>query len=182
VIYAFNLRLACTNGMILRECASRDGIGRTRQLSVDHPNGREIQRNQIRQIALQQWNALQPRLEALRATSERRANVEELLNNWLLRERISRHEIMPRLLAAWRLEGSENTHYAAVNALTRVATHDSELSARQRRVLSALGGLLAFSQVHLCPRCYSMLTSFRGGADASQVGVHDREEREAVAA
>jgi hypothetical protein len=65
--------------------------------------------------------------------------------------------MMPRLLAAWRVEGSETTHYGAVNALTRVGTHDQELSDRQRRVLASLGGLLAFSNVHICPRCFSVL-------------------------
>lgn len=167
VIEAFNYRLVCSNGMTRRECVSRDGIVRTRKLSVDYPNGREIQLSQIRRLALQNWNGLQAQLEALRATNERPVNVEDLLNNWLLRARISRQQMMPRLLAAWQSEGAENTHYAAVNALTRVATHDPDLSERQRRVLSALGGLLAFSQVHLCPRCYSMLNTLGSTRDGS---------------
>ena len=65
---------------------------------------------------------------------------------------------MDRLLRAWRDEGAEDTYYAAVNALTWVASHDSELSNRQRRVLSLLGGMLAFSGVHICPRCFSVLS------------------------
>jgi len=193
MIQAFTLRQICSNGMKRRECVSRDGIGRTRKLSVDYPNGRELQLNQIRRLAQQHWNGLQSQLEALRATSERRANVEELLNSWLLRARISRREMMPRLLAAWQAEGADNTLYAAVNALTRVATHDPELSTRQRHVLSALGGLLAFSEVHLCPRCYSVLTTLRGSADDSEVagrapedsaeqGLGEDQEREAVPA
>ncbi len=183
IVEGFSLRLICTNGMKSRQCASRDGIGRTRKLSVDYPNGRELQLNQIRRLAQQHWQGLQTQLEALRATSERLANVEELLNSWLLRARISRQEMMPRLLAAWRMEGSENTHYGAVNALTRVATHDLDLSLRQRRVLSALAGLLAFSQVHLCEKCYSLLSTLRGSADDSEAGgLSNSKEREAVPA
>jgi hypothetical protein len=158
VIATFNHRLVCSNGAIRRECIARDGIVRTRKMPTDHPQGRELQLDQVRRLTQQVWKGLQPQLEALRATSQRRANVGELLNNWLLRARISRRGMMPRLLAAWELEGSENTHYGAVNALTRVATHDPHLSRRQRRTLSMLGGMLAFSQVHLCPKCYSMLT------------------------
>jgi hypothetical protein len=174
IIEAFTYRLVCTNGMTRRECVSRDGIVRTRKLAVDYPNGREIQLSQIRRLASQNWNGLQSQLEALRATSERPANVEELLNSLLRRARISPQSMMPRLLAAWQAEGSENSRYAAVNALTRVATHDAELSARQRRVLSALGGLLAFSAIHLCDKCYSLLTTLRGGADESETNVPDR--------
>lgn len=176
IVEGFSLRLICTNGMKSRQCASHDGIGRTRKLSVDYPNGRELQLNQIRRLAHQHWQGLQTQLEALRATSERPANVEELLNSWLLRARISRQEMMPRLLAAWRVEGSESSHYGAVNALTRVATHDLELSARQRRVLAALAGLLAFSQVHLCEKCYSVLSTLRGTDDDSEVDTHGREK------
>jgi hypothetical protein len=76
--------------------------------------------------------------------------------------------MMPRLLEAWRVEGEENTHYGAVNALTRVATHDLDLSERQRRVLAALAGILAFSEVHLCPRCFSVLGTAVAGGDRTE--------------
>jgi hypothetical protein len=174
-IQAFIYRLICSNGMTRRECVSTDGIVRTRKLTVDYPNGHEIKRDQIRRLALQNWKGLQPQLEALRATSERPANVEELLTSLLRRARISPQNMMPRLIAAWNVEGSENSTYAAVNALTRVATHDPELSIRQRRVLSALGGLLAFSGVHLCDKCYSVLTALRGGADDSEAHTSSRD-------
>jgi hypothetical protein len=161
--------------MTRRECVSCDGIVRTRKLAVDYPNGREIQTSQIRRLTLKNWNGLQSQLEALRATSERPANVEELLNSLLRRARISPQQMMPRLLAAWQVEGAENSRYAAVNALTRVATHDTELSTRQRRALSALGGVLAFSTVHLCDKCYSLLTTLRGSANDSETYVPDRD-------
>ena len=80
---------------------------------------------------------------------------------------------MDRALAAWRAEGAEETVWAAVNALTRVATHDPELSMRQRRVLSLLGGLLAYSGVHICDRCFSVLSA------PAQSGATAKDEPEA---
>ena len=121
--------------------------------------------DQIRRLVGQTLQGLEPQLMEIQATSQRPANVEELLLRWLQRARISPRNIMPRLLEAWRLEGSEATHYGAVNALTRVGTHDPELSDRQRRVLASLGGLLAFSNVHICPRCFSVLGNGNDEAD-----------------
>ena len=156
LIEAFVLRLICSNGMTRRECV-QDGIARTRRLPADRPNSRELQLDQIRRLTEQTWQGLQTQLDALQSTSTRSANVQELLTRWLQRARISVNGMMPRLLAAWRLEGEENTHFGAVNALTRVATHDLDLSSRQRRMLAALAGILAFSEVHVCPRCFSVL-------------------------
>jgi hypothetical protein len=67
--------------------------------------------------------------------------------------------MLARLMDAWREEGAENSVYGAVNAITRVATHDQELSERQRRTLAALAGLLSFSHLHICDRCFSILQS-----------------------
>lgn len=164
LIEAFIHRLICSNGMTRRECV-RDGLMRTRKLPVDFPNNRELQMNQIRRLTQQNWNGLQAQLEALRATSERPARVEELLTRWLQRARISVRAMMPRLRAAWQEEGAEETHYGAVNALTRVATHHRDLKERQRRVLASLAGLLAFAEVHICERCFSVLT--RSAADSA---------------
>jgi hypothetical protein len=157
VVEAFIYRLICRNGMTRRECVP-NGLARTRKLPVDFPNNRELQIGQIRRLTQQNWNGLQAQLDALKETSERPARVEELLSRWLQRARISVRAMMPRLRAAWAEEGGENSHYGAVNALTRVATHDRELSERQRRVLASLAGLLAFAEVHICERCFSVLT------------------------
>jgi hypothetical protein len=159
-IQSFLYRLECSNGMTRRVC-TRDGIVRTRKLPVDYPNARELQLEQIRQLTVQHWNELQPQLEALRQTSGRRANVQEVLMRFLQKARIS-PRLMPRLLAAWETEGADNTYYGAVNALTRVATHEESLGWRQRRMLASLAGLLAFSDVHLCDRCWSLLSSSAG--------------------
>jgi hypothetical protein len=158
LIEAFIYRLVCSNGMTRRECV-RDGIKRTRKLPVDFPNNRELQMDQIRQLTRQNWNGLQGQLEALRASSERPAHVEELLIRWLQRGRLFSESILQRLLSVWRSEGSENTQYGAVNALTAVATHDRSLSERHRQALASLAGLLAFSEVHICERCFSVLAA-----------------------
>ena len=165
LIEAFIYRLVCRNGMTRRECV-RNGIERTRKLPVAFPNGRELQIDQIRRLTRQTWSTLQTQLEALRTVSERPAHVEALLTRWLQRGRVSARAMMSRLLAAWQREGGENTVYGAVNALTRVATHDTVLSARQRRVLASLAGLLAFREVHICERCFSVL----GGTTTGESG------------
>lgn len=157
VIEAFIYRLICRNGMTRRECVG-DGSKRTRKLPVEFPNNRELQMNQIRRLTQQNWNGLQAQLEELRRTSERPVHVEELLMRWLQDARLAGRTMMDRLRAAWHEEGAENTHYGAVNALTRVATHHRDLSERQRRVLASLAGLLAFKEVHICERCFSVLT------------------------
>jgi Domain of unknown function (DUF932) len=168
-IQAFIYRLVCENGMMRRECVSSEGIVRTRRLPVDFPNGRELLLDQVRRLTTRTWDSLEPQLQELRASAERRTDVKQLLKQWLQRARISTRvsegaddqtarTLMDRLHTAWRDEGSENTYWAAVNALTRVGTHDLELSPRQRRVLTLLAGLLAFSAAHLCPRCFSVLS------------------------
>jgi len=160
LIEAFIYRLVCGNGMTRRECVSgRDRPARTRKLPAGFPNNRELQMAQVRRLTRQIWDGLRMQLDALRATSERPAHVEELLTRWLQRARMSVRTMMGRLLAAWREEGAEDTYYGAVNALTRVATHDLDLSERQRRALASLAGLLSFSEVHICPRCFSVLGS-----------------------
>ena len=180
-IQAFIYRLVCENGMMRRECITSEGLVRTRKLSVTHPNGRELQLDQIRRLTTQTWEKLEPQLAELRSTAERPANVEQLLKSMLRRARVSTRTrrgvdsnaeptVLDRLLQAWRDWGADDTYFGAVNALTRVGTHDLTLSLRQRRVLSMLGGVLAFSGHHLCPKCFSMLadSGTRGERQAEQ--------------
>jgi hypothetical protein len=165
-IQTFIFRLICSNGMTRRECVSREGIVRTRRLANDHPGGKDLLLDQIRRLTARTWKQLEPQLAELSATSERKADVPQVLKQWLQRARMSTRvsddgqvrTMMDRLLSAWRDDGAEDTYYGAVNALTRVGSHDPELSSRQRHALSLLGGLLAFSGVHICPRCFSLLS------------------------
>jgi len=161
-IQTFMQRLVCSNGMTRRECTSRDGINRTRKLRFDHPDGKQLQLNQVRRLAKSTWENIEPKLEQLGFTANRPVEVEPALEQWLRRARMSHDRLMNRLLAAWRVEGAESTEFGLVNALTRVATHDETLTPRERRMLAALGGLLAGSHAHICPRCFSVL---RGSAN-----------------
>lgn len=175
-VHGFVYRLICENGMTRRECVSADGIVRIRRLPASHPHGKEMLLDQVRRLTARAWRSLESQLLELRATSERKADVPQLLRQWVQRARFStrtssangvRHTttVMDRLLAAWRDSGAEDTYYGAVNALTWVGSHDTELTLRQRRTLSLLGGMLAFSGAHLCPRCFSLLS---GPAVAAQ--------------
>lgn len=166
-IQVFVYRLVCSNGLTRRECVSSDTIVRTRRLPVTLASARELQLDQIRRLVRQTLGSLEPQLRELKRTSERPADVEELLRRWLQRARISEKNMMPRLLEAWQMEGSEPTHYGAVNALTRVGTHDESLTDRQGRALATLGGLLAFSHVHICSRCFSVLGSEAEGFEVA---------------
>jgi Domain of unknown function (DUF932) len=157
LVESFFYRLVCSNGMTKRECASRDGIVRTRKLPVDFPNARELQMDQIRRLSQRTWEHLQTQLTELEASSHRPADVSNLITTWLLRARMSIEEIRPKLIAAWEADGAEGTYYGLLNALTNVGTHDQSLSERQRRALISLGGLLAFSSTHLCSKCLSIL-------------------------
>jgi hypothetical protein len=175
-IQTFTYRLVCSNGMTRRECVSREGIVRTRRLPTDHPHGKDLLLDQIRRLTARTWKQLEPQLAELRATSERKADVQQVLKQWLQRARISTRvsdggevrTMMDRLLSAWRDDGSDSTYFGAVNALTRVGSHDPGLSSRQRRALSLLGGLLAFSGVHICPRCFSLLSSEASAPESTQ--------------
>jgi hypothetical protein len=167
VVEAFIYRLVCTNGLTRRICIHEDPSSRSRarKLPAHFANARERQMDQISELSELIWKSLQTKLDAFKATNERPAHVEQVLTTWLQRGRLSPKKLMARLLCAWRHEGAENTVFAAVNALTRVATHDAELSHRQRRALAVLGGLLAFSQTHICERCFSLLVGTNDNAD-----------------
>src|SRR5438105_15823325 len=52
---------------------------------------------QVRRLVSQAWKGLEPILVELRATRERKAEVENLLTGWLQRARISTDGMMPRL-------------------------------------------------------------------------------------
>lgn len=154
-IEAFLFRLVCLNGLTHRECVSRKAA-RTRRLPADNPRAKELQQAQIRKLASDTWNALEEKLEAIGQLQDDSVDVERLFTTWLHRARISTR-LLPSLRAAWEEEGSEPTSYAAMNAMTRLATHHSGLSDRQRREIAVLAGLFAFRRIHLCPRCFSLV-------------------------
>jgi hypothetical protein len=156
-IESYVLRLVCSNGMTHRECAGRRAV-RTRRLPVDRPDAVRLQITQVERLAAQAWGALRKKLEAFRLLREERVEVVEFLQRWLERARLSSRNLMPLLRQAWEEEGSEANAYAAVNVLTRVATHYNDVPLRQRQILSRLAGLVSFRRLHICPHCFSLLS------------------------
>jgi len=162
-IESYLLRLVCSNGMTHRECVSRQRITRSRRLPSNRPDARLRQTDQVRRLAAATWTRTGEKLEALGTLREEQVDVEELLAQFVRRGRLWSRRLMERLLAAWQQEGGEPTAYAALNALTRVATHDRQLSERQRRALGSLAGVLAFRSIHICPSCFSVLLRPQAG-------------------
>lgn len=165
-IETYLLRRLCENGMTHRDHV---GLTRTRRLPVHHPKARELQLEQVRRLAGGAWSTLRAKLAVLRELQGEQVNVERLLASWIRRGGLSERRLLAALRAAWDVEGGESTVYAAVNALTRVATHSVQLPQRQRQILSGLAGVLAFRRLHLCPRCFSLVrtpthSSNEGGA------------------
>ena len=155
-IESYLLRLLCSNGMTHRECAGRRAV-RTRRLAADHPDARRLQVAQIGRLTADVWGKLAEKLAAFRSLREEQIDVPAFLECWLGRARLSARNLMPILRQAWQEEGRETTAYGAVNALTRVATHNVDLPVRQRQILSRLAGLVSFRGLHICPRCFSLL-------------------------
>jgi hypothetical protein len=156
-IESYVLRLICSNGMTHRECAGRRAV-RTRRLPVDRPEAVRLQITQVERLASQAWGTLRNKLEAFRLLREERVEIVEFLQRWLERARLSPRNLMPHLQRAWEEEGSEANAYAAVNVLTRVATHYDDVPLRQRQILSRLAGLVSFRRLHICPHCFSLLS------------------------
>ena len=156
IVRGFVLRLVCRNGMTHRLCTAKKPA-RTRRLSRENPQAEELQLEQLRRLAGSEWAGLEARLDALQRTHDREIDVEQLLERWLSRARLSRMMRLARV--AWQLRGTgANTMWEAVNALTWVATHgdpdgETEVPDQARRTLAALGGVLAFQDHHLCPAC-----------------------------
>ena len=168
LIEAFIYRLVCSNGLVKRQCVHGGGRqSRIRRLPAKMKNSHELQMEQVRRLARETWDGLEVQLERLQATSERPANVMELLQHWLEGARFSWRNIEGRVHAAWQKEDSENTYYGAVNTLSRLATHEAELSDRQRRTLASLAGLLALSGARVCPKCFSVLARNQQDSEAA---------------
>jgi hypothetical protein len=155
-VEAYLERLICRNGMLHRDHIGRQKP-RTRRLPLDMPGAHDMQLLQVQRLATQEFATLDRKLNALNQLREERADVEPMLRRWLEMARLSVSALLPLLMEAWRVEGSEHTAYGVLNAITRLATHSNVLTVRQRRTIARLAGLLAFQNVHLCPRCFSVL-------------------------
>lgn len=165
----FVYRLMCQNGMTLRHCVGHTEISRSRRLKK---NGEESKTAAIEQIKRMVVERLRHQNDLFRSLSqlpgaplERAigADDEDSMRRFLMPSLRATHlwsaQLWRRVLApAWRHAHGGNgelNEFAAVNTITYVATHQRDLSFRQRRTLARLAGLLSFRRVHICPRCNS---------------------------
>lgn len=162
LVEGYVLRLVCRNGMTHRECLGPRRTPRARRLPATHPRARALQLEQVRRLAADAFGRLPERVGGLGRLREERVDFDRLTEGWLRRARLSPDRLVPVLRRAWEEEGAEPTAYGAMNAFTRVATHEVGLPARTRDVLTRLGGLLAFRHEHLCPRCWSLINAGGG--------------------
>ena len=165
----FVFRLACSNGMALRHCIGHTTISRSRRLKRVNDNSVTEAVKQIERMTHERMSHLDALLTSLGKLPESRiehsdgADDEESMRRFLMPTLRATHlwtdHLWRQVLApAWRHEhgGNGELHeFAAVNTVTYVATHQHDLSFRQRRTLARLAGLLAFRRVHVCPRCHS---------------------------
>jgi len=96
--------------------------------------------------------------EGIVALQERQFDFASL-QRFLRQARMHSARLLKLVEAAWRAEGAEPTAFGFLNALTRVATHEADLSAPQRRRLDLLAGIFAGQERHLCPACFSVLSA-----------------------
>ena len=156
---AYFLRLVCENGSVQRQCVGENhrSTPRTRRLSASRPEAREMQMSQIRTLVANTWSGLGKRLETIRRLRDKKAEAKPILEKFLRQAHLFSHDLMDRLLNAWEQEGSESTAFGVLNALTRVATHSQDLPSWKRQRLARLSGIYANQDVHLCPKCFSIL-------------------------
>ncbi len=162
-------RRVCSNGMNLRHCIGHTAISRSRRLKCKGPESESAAIDQIRRMVAERMSHLNPLFISLgqlpEARIEAKAGIdgEETMKSFLMPTLRATHlwsdDLWHRLLApAWRHAhgGNGELHeFAAVNTVTYVATHQRDLSFRQRRTLARLAGLLSFRRVHICPRCHN---------------------------
>jgi hypothetical protein len=157
-IFAFIVRLVCRNGMVHRECVGSRETARTRRLDASRDDAESLQVDQVRRLVDATRKGLAEKLDSIRQLAQEKAD-EHQLEQLLRRARMHSRTVMDRLRESWAAEGGEQTAFGLFNALTRLGTHGTELSRRQRAMLTRLAGLYANRHAHLCPHCFSILAS-----------------------
>lgn len=152
-------RLICTNGAVHRECVGPREVPRTRRLPASHPQAKDQRRKQVHRLVANALGTLNRRFEGLERLTSERVDFEHFATPWLRRSRLSPHRLLPLLRQAHGEEGGEETAYGVMNAFTRVATHQAELSPNIRDVLARLGGMLAFGHSRVCSQCWSLIAA-----------------------
>jgi len=160
-VCAYVNRQVCGNGLVQRQCLGEKhrSTPRTRRLAVDRPGAKELQMAQVTKLVANNWKDLQEKLASIRRLKDKEIEIKTILERFLQQAHLFSRGLMKSLLLAWELEGSEKTAFGALNALTRVATHSTELTPRLRGRLARLAGIFANQNVHLCEHCYSVLAN-----------------------
>src|SRR5262249_8839671 len=157
-IESFAFRLVCSNGLVQRQCLGRKGTARsrprTRRLPGRYEHAHQQQREQIGRLASEAWQRLRRMSEGIRDLQQRKFELKDV-QRFLRQARMDSVRLLKLVEDAWKYEGAEATAFGFLNALTRVATHDPDLSDQQRRRLDLLAGVFAGQDVHLCPHCFS---------------------------
>jgi hypothetical protein len=156
-VFAFVVRLVCLNGMVHRECVGSRETARTRRLDASRDDAEALQVDQVRRLVDTTRKGLGEKLESIRQLAQEKAD-ERQLEQLLRRARMHSRTVMNRLRESWAAEGGEQTAFGLFNALTRLGTHGTDLSRRQRATLTRLAGIYANRHGHLCPQCFSILT------------------------
>lgn len=160
LIQSFVYRLVCKNGLVHRECAGPRHTPRTRRLAIGSKGAKQRQLEQVDRLARKSWSHSQRLLDSVQHLHEESVPDPRVLFDRFLRNgRLFSQALSQRLLEAWETENSETTAFGVLNALTRVATHDTRLSERQRRALAILAGIFAQKNTHICPHCFSVIPS-----------------------
>ena len=160
-VMPYIVRLVCENGLVQREClgVERGSTPRTRRLPADRPEAKEMQLAQIRKLVAKSLSGLGKKLEAIGQLQDKKVQVNDALDRFLRQAHLFSRALVKQLLKAWTEEGSEQTAFGVLNALTRVATHSPDLAPWQRQRLSRLAGVYAGQDVHLCPHCFSVIAN-----------------------
>ena len=153
-VLSYISRLACSNGMTQRICL-QDRAARTRRCRGNNSPDRMIA--SIKRHVKGALRQLEERLEAemaelLNHRVDMRGLPEALRRRWSINRTVAQE-----IACAFDEDelGRTGTELDLVNALSRVATHSSELRPRYRRQLSLAAGMYAQRHIHRCPLCGS---------------------------
>jgi len=155
-IFCYLRRLICKNGAIAHIC-SEDRQLRARRLNTGRFHAEHVS-NQIRRLLSEAWVQSKHKLSTIKTLLD-----TDKVNLEFLRQQRTRFSLNNRTLesiehALYEDEfGETNTQYDVFNALSRVATHDNQLSFRQKRTLSRMAGEFSQQDVHKCKNCGSWI-------------------------
>ncbi|MBE0536754.1 MAG: hypothetical protein IH624_13890 [Phycisphaerae bacterium] len=147
--------LVCKNGMTQRVCVGGKPA-RTKRCKAN--NSKVPMLDAVLTQVSQAWQQLENRLAGIKELAEHRLEYyglpEALRRRWSI-NRATADEIAAAMHNDELGRPEHLTEYDLVNALSRVATHNSTLAARYRWHLSMAAGMFAQRRVHQCPTCGS---------------------------